>query len=396
MLKPNFDKVEFLKDYWQKKPILLKNFFNDFDHYTNPEELLEIACIDSAESRIVTTRPEYCVAERYALTQGPFAPASLPAVTEKNWSLLVQSAELWIPDLQEMIRAFGFLPRWRIEDIMVSFATQGGGVGPHLDNYDVFLVQGLGQRTWCVGGRVVDRTAPHRSLVSSASDLNLLDKFQSNQKFTVENGDVLYIPPGYTHWGISHSPSLCYSVGFRAPSNAEMIESLSNRVINTLTESHRLTDHTTPAMRDSAEITAQDWQRAWEVVAALLTNKNAFLRAFGSLVTEAKSPEFIEPLADDVNIDELLAFKGQAVELVRNPASRFAYTVNTDSEPALLFVDGESYELDRTCLPAVRTLCADGLENIFDISDLWQSCECRAMICRLVQSGALWLAEKED
>ena len=395
MLKPNFDKIEFLEDYWQKKPIFIKNFFKNFDNYTNPEQLLEIACIDAAESRVVTTRPEYCFAERYSLTQGPFDFDSLPAITEQNWSLLVQSAELWIPDLQEMIRAFGFLPRWRIEDIMVSFATQGGGVGPHFDQYDVFLVQGLGKRTWCVGERV-DLASPHQSLASSALDLNLIDEFEVNQKFSLENGDVLYIPPGYTHWGTSQSPSLCYSVGFRAPSHAELIESFSNRVMETLNESRRLTDHTTPAMRDSAEITAKDWQRAWEAVAQLLANKNAFLRAFGSLVTEAKSPELIEPLADECNVDELAAFKGQAVELVRNPASRFAYTVHTDSCSMLLFVDGESYELDRTCLPAVSALCADELENIFDVTDLWQSDECRALVCRLVRSGALWLAEKED
>ena len=395
MLKPNFDKAEFLKDYWQQKPILIKNFFNNFEDYTNPEELLEIACINAVDSRIVTTRPEYCVAERYSLTQGPFDADSLPALTEKNWSVLVQSAELWIPDLQEMIRAFGFLPRWRIEDIMVSFATEGGGVGPHFDQYDVFLVQGLGQRTWCIGERI-DLTAPHQSLADTALHLNLIDEFEVNQKFTVESGDVLYIPPGYTHWGISQSPSLCYSVGFRAPSNAEMIESFSNRVMELLTESQRLTDHTTPAMRDSAEITAKDWQHAWEVVAGLLANKGAFLRAFGSLVTEAKSPEFIEPLADEVHIEELLAFRGPTVELVRNPASRFAYTIQTDYDPLLLFVDGESYELDRICLPAVRALCADELENLFDISDIWQTEESRALICRLVQSGALWLTEKED
>ena len=395
MLKPNFDKAKFLKDYWQKKPILIKNFFSNFEDYTNPEELLEIACIDAVDSRIVTTRPEYCVAERYSLIQGPFDSDSLPALTEKNWSLLVQSAELWIPDLREMIRAFGFLPRWRIEDIMVSFATQGGGVGPHFDQYDVFLVQGLGQRTWCVGERI-DLTAPHQSPADSAPDLNLIDEFEVNQKFTVESGDVLYVPPGYTHWGISQSPSLCYSVGFRAPSNAEMIESFSNRVMELLTESQRLTDHTTPAMRDSAEITTKDWQHAWEVVAGLLANKGAFLQAFGSLVTEAKSPEFIEPLAGEVHIDELLAFRGPTVELVRNPASRFAYTVQTDSDPVLLFVDGESYELNRTCLSAVRTLCADELENIFNVSDLWQTDESRSLICQLVQSGAIWLAEKED
>ncbi len=116
----------------------------------------------------------------------------------------------------------------------------------------------------------------------------------------------------------------------------------------------------------------------------------------GRLLTEAKSPEFIEPLDDEVHIEELLAFRGPTVELVRNPVSRFAYTVQTGSEPVLLFVDGESYELDRICLPAVRALCADALENLFDISEPWQTDESRALICRLVQSGALWLTEKED
>ena len=149
-------------------------------------------------------------------------------------------------------------------------------------------------------------------------------------------------------------------------------------------------------MRDSAEITAKDWQHAWEEVAGHLANKGAFLRAFGSLVTEAKSPEFIEPLDDEVHIEELLAFRRPTVELVRNPASRLAYAVQADSDPLLLFVDGESYELDRICLPAVRALCADEPENLFDISDLWQPDESRALICRLVQSGALWLTERED
>ena len=288
MLKPNFDQAEFLKDYWQQKPILIKNFFSNFEDYTNPEELLEIACINAVDSRIVTTRPEYCVAERYSLTQGPF-DADSPACPNgkelefaRSVSRTVDSRSagddpsLWLSAPLAYRRHHGVVSHsgWRCR--------------PHFDQYDVFLVQGLGQRTWCIGERI-DLTAPHTSLADTASGLNLIDEFEVNQQFTVKAGCSLY-SSGLHPLGNFPNSSLCYSVGFRAPSNAEMIESFSNRVMELLTESQRLTDHTTPAMRDSAEITAKDWQHAWEVVAGHLANKGAFLRAFGSLVTEANRP----------------------------------------------------------------------------------------------------------
>ena len=394
MLTPNFDKTEFLKSYWQQKPILIRGFFSKLVGFISPDRLLEIACSAAAESRIVITHPKESGTDRYALVHGPFELTSLPAMSDENWTLLVQSAELWIPDLKQMIQAFEFLPRWRIEDVMLSFATPGGGVGPHFDQYDVFLVQGLGQRTWHVGDQV-DLTKQPPNLLSTASDLNLINEIEVKHEFTLVNGDVLYIPAGYTHWGVSQTPSLCYSVGFRAPSYAEMIESFSNRVIDELTESQRFTDHTDSEMRDSAEIGENDWQRAWEIVSGLLTDQGEFLHAFGSLVTEVKYPELVEPLTDEVIPEELIAFKGKAVELVRNPASRFAYLLQADPKPLLLFVDGKVYELEKVHLPAIRQLCASEFANIYDISELWCSVDSLGLVCQLVQSGALWLTETE-
>ena len=394
MLTPNFDKTEFLQSYWQQKPILIRGFFSKLKEFISPDGLLELACITAAESRIVITRPNESGTDRYALLHGPFELTSLPALSKENWTLLVQSAELWIPDLKQMIQAFEFLPRWRIEDVMLSFATPGGGVGPHFDQYDVFLVQGLGQRTWHVGDQI-DLTKGSSNLLSTASDLNLVNKIEVKHKFTLVNGDVLYIPAGYTHWGVSQTPSLCYSVGFRAPSYADMIESFSNRVMDNLMESQRFTDHTDSEMRDSAEIGENDLQRAWEIVSGLLTDQRGFLHAFGSLVTEVKYPELVEPLTDEVTPEELIAFKGQAVELVRNPASRFAYSFQAEPSPLLLFVDGKAYELEKVHLPAIRQLCATEFEDIYDISELWRSVECLGLVCQLVQSGALWLTETE-
>ena len=392
MLRPNFNKAEFFDLYWQKKPILISNFFSKIGEFTSPKELVELACNAAADSRIVTTHPSELGINRYALTRGPFEPTSLPALSDGNWTLLLQSAELWIPDLQEMMQAFEFLPRWRIEDVMVSFATAGGGVGPHFDQYDVFLVQGAGQRTWYVGDKI-DLKQQHPSLLKTTTGLNLINEIEVKHDFTLVNGDVLYIPAGYAHWGISQSPSTCYSVGFRAPSYAELIESFSNRVMDQLTESQRFADQTDSKMSDSAEIAEKDWQHAWKIAIGYLMDQSVFLDAFGSLVTEVKYPELIEPLTEEVTPEELISFRGQAVELLRNPASRFAYSVRAERARLVLFVDGEVYELDKKNQPAIRQLCASELEDIFEINGLWHSAEGLGLVCQLVQAGALYLAE---
>ena len=391
MLKQSFDTARFLSEYWQKKPLVIRNFFDSFEDFAELTELLQLAQEAAVESRLVRCNEDL----GYQLQQGPFTAGELPLLQDSDWTLLIQAAELWIPELQQLIEQFSFLPRWRIDDIMVSYAASGGGVGPHSDQYDVFLVHGAGQRRWRLGPKITGGAASEAPL-STDSGLKLLREMKVEQDVTLTSGDVLYIPPGYGHWGVATSPGFCYSVGFRAPSRAEMIEGFSDRLMAASTESDRFTDVDGLQVPDNGELTPAQWQTAWQSLHASLDDPQAFLLAFGCLVTAPKYPELIETLTDPVHAEELLRYRDQGIALVRNPASRLVLAADTPAAEPLLFVDGEIYPCSAELVPGIRKLCAVSPENTFEIAELWAQEVGQALICRLVQEGALWLAEAED
>ena len=391
MPKQSFDTARFLSEYWQKKPLVIRNFFDSFEDFAALTELLQLAQEAAVESRLVRCNKDL----GYQLQQGPFTAGELPSLQDSDWTLLIQAAELWIPELQQLIEQFSFLPRWRIDDIMVSYAASGGGVGPHSDQYDVFLVHGAGQRRWRLGPKITEDAASG-ALHSTDSGLKLLREMEVEQDATLTSGDVLYIPPGYGHWGVATSPGFCYSVGFRAPSRAEMIEGFSDRLMAASTESDRFTDVDGLQVPDNGELTPAQWQTAWQSLHASLDDPQAFLLAFGCLVTAPKYPELIETLTDPVHAEELLRYRDQGIALVRNPASRLVLAADTPAAEPLLFVDGEIYPCSAELVPGIRKLCAVSPENTFEIAELWAQEVGQALICRLVQEGALWLAEAED
>ena len=209
----------FLAEYWQKKPLLIKNAIPDFTGLLSPDELAGLACEDEVQSRIV----EYKKGKWHA-THGPFddeAFANLPEkpTADNNWTLLVQSVNHHLPEGAALLQHFDFIPHARLDDLMVSYAPNGGGVGPHFDSYDVFLLQGQGKRLW----RISEQT--DLSLVEGAP-LRILQNFDTAQEWLLEAGDMLYLPPHLAHWGIAVSDGaidcMTYSIGFRAPKNQEL------------------------------------------------------------------------------------------------------------------------------------------------------------------------------
>src|SRR5688500_10960091 len=212
----NFGKLsiaQFLRDYWQKKPLLIRNGFPDFVDPISPEELAGLACEDDVEARLVFTRKN-----TWKLDTGPFSERHFTTLPSRNWTLLVQAVDQWVPEVKAMLEHVNFIPSWRVDDVMVSYATPNGGVGPHFDYYDVFLVQGQGSRLWKTGQRCTSL-----DISRTSSGLKLLADFHTEQEWLLETGDVLYVPPGVAHWGTSRDNSLCYSLGFRAPSVGEMV-----------------------------------------------------------------------------------------------------------------------------------------------------------------------------
>lgn len=216
--------AQFLAEYWQKKPLLIKQAIANFTGLLSPEDLAGLACEDEAQARIVQQK-----GEKWLLKNGPFDDADfskLPPITSEksNWTLLVQSVNHYLPEATELLQQFDFIPHARLDDLMVSYATDGGGVGPHFDSYDVFLLQGQGKRLW----RISEQT--DLTLIDGAP-LRILKNFDTSQEWLLEAGDMLYLPPQMAHWGIAVSTKnedgnvedcMTYSIGFRAPKNQEL------------------------------------------------------------------------------------------------------------------------------------------------------------------------------
>ncbi len=201
---------QFLSEYWQKKPLLIRQAFPDFDDFLTSNELAGLACEEAAQSRLVLKQRG-----QWKLEAGPFAESRFAKLPKKDWTLLVQGINHFVPEAVNLLQQFNFIPSARLDDLMVSYAPDGGGVGPHFDSYDVFLLQGQGKRLW----RISDQT--DSALVKDAP-LKILQNFQTQQEWLLETGDMLYLPPQYAHWGIAVGDCMTYSIGFRAPSAQEL------------------------------------------------------------------------------------------------------------------------------------------------------------------------------
>ena len=200
----------FLAHYWQKKPLLIRSAIPAFGGILSAAELAELACREDAQSRLVIHR-----GRKWEAQHGPFTQRVLRRLPVRRWSLLVNDVNHFIPAARALLDRFNFIPHARLDDLMVSFAPSGGGVGPHVDSYDVFLLQGPGRRRWQIG-RQRDLT-----LVAGAP-LKLLRHFRAEQEFTLEPGDMLYLPPGWAHDGVALDACMTYSIGFRAPAWHEL------------------------------------------------------------------------------------------------------------------------------------------------------------------------------
>jgi 50S ribosomal protein L16 3-hydroxylase len=205
----------FLRDVWQKKPLQMPQALPRVKPALTSNELGWLATLDDVESRLVFTE-QVDGKTRYTAETGPFESSYLQQLPRRNWTLLVHDVEKHLPEFRQLLASVPFIPDWRIDDLMVSFAAPGGSVGPHLDQYDVFLCQGTGVRNWKF-------TTSNIATDSSASDdLALLMPFESGQSWDMRNGDVLYLPPGVAHWGVTKRACMTYSIGMRAPQESDL------------------------------------------------------------------------------------------------------------------------------------------------------------------------------
>ncbi|URQ89018.1 cupin domain-containing protein [Pseudoalteromonas sp. SCSIO 43101] len=334
---------QFLAEYWQKKPLLIKQGFKDFSDPIEPEELAGLAMEESIESRIVTNH-----SDDWQAHHGPFEDFSL--LTEKHATLLVQAVDHWHSDAAQLLEPFRFIPNWRIDDLMISYSTPGGGVGPHLDQYDVFIIQGQGKRHWRVG-------MPDANLRQFAQNKSLLqvEQFPAVIDCVLEPGDILYIPPGCPHEGYAVENALNYSVGFRAPNQRDLLSQFADHLIDTELGNQRYSDAELKLRDSKGELKEFEAENVKQLMIAAINDDAVFKTWLGNNMSQPKHEMDLAPLEEPYTLDNLLELlRDDEVVFERLGGTRAIYQVIGDK--ILLSVNGINYMHDLHELELIKKL----------------------------------------
>lgn len=340
--------AHFLRDYWQKRPLLIRQAFPHFVSPISADELAGLACEPYSLSRLIVHDP---ACDDWTVETGPFEESRFATLPDSDWTLLVQDVDKWDREVAAMLEHFRFLPDWRIDDVMVSYAAPDGSVGAHVDQYDVFLLQASGHRYWMIDDRP---GAPTQ--FRTDQELKLLERFDPTEEWLLEPGDMLYLPPGVPHHGIAagETPCLTFSIGLRAPSVAELVADFVEYLAERLPDSHRYADPDLVPARESGEIDAAALERVRRVLSDALV-ADAAIQAdwFGHFITRYRAAGFAVPRSTPLTaaaFDKRLT-SGRGA-LMRHPLSRFAF--QRRGRHADLFVAGDRHA---TSLSLARRLC---------------------------------------
>jgi len=345
--------AQFLRNYWQKRPLLIRNAFPDFESPLQPEDLAGLACEEIALSRLIRHDRSR---DGWQVETGPFDEEMFPGLGDRDWTLLVQDVDKWDADVAALLPHFDFLPRWRIDDIMVSFAATGGSVGAHVDQYDVFLLQGQGHRRWQIDASdAMGRGVPSQDFRDDV-ELKLLREFEPTHEWVLGPGDMLYLPPMVPHHGVAEDPCLTFSVGMRAPSVAELMGDYIDTLAAEADESIRYHDGDLAPQEDPNEIDADAMARVVEALNVMrMRDPDRLGDWFGSFITGYRNAHQVvaggEP-PPRIELEWLLS-QDQAV-LQRNPFTRMAW--RRAQNGARLFASGTAWPLP---LRDARTLAAE-------------------------------------
>jgi 50S ribosomal protein L16 3-hydroxylase len=372
--------AEFLKEYWQKKPLLIKGGFADFEDPIEPEELAGLAMEDDIESRLITNHDN-----KWESYHGPFEDFSL--LTETNSTLLVQAVDHWHPVAAELLEPFRFIPNWRIDDLMISYSTPGGGVGPHLDQYDVFIIQGEGKRHWRVG-------MPDTNLKEFAQNKSLLQVEQFNAIIdeVLEPGDILYIPPGCPHEGYAVENALNYSVGFRAPDTKDFLSNFADYLIDNELGKTRYSDKTLTLRESSGELKNDEVKQIQNLMLDAIQDKAVIKRWLGNYLSQPKHDMDLLPLDEPISSDELANYLSSQV-INRAGGVRTFYQLFEDS--ILISVNSEVFSLPINMLGSAKLLTD---LTYFEADEIIPSITClefAEMLTKLINEGYYFIQLEE-
>ena len=347
---------DFLKNYWQKKPLLIKNAIANFESPITESDLFTIAQNEEAVSRLIEYKQDI-----WQVKYGPFKKSDLPKKTNIPWTILVQNINHYLPFAESFLNLFKFIPYARLDDLMISYATKKGSVGPHFDSYDVFLFQAQGIREWKISDQ-------KKFTLDKKSSIKIITNFKSKNSWILKPGDMLYLPPNIGHWGISQSDDcLTYSIGFRAPATFEIqskfLDFIQDHLITNENEIYK--DPNLAPQKNPAEISSNMTKAMRNIVDRLRWDKSSINHFIGQLLSEPIESSIFEtrkPLS-------LKAFEKRIVNktLKLNSKTRMLFIKNN------FYVNGEFIKIDKKYTPFLKQLANDreiSLESTLNKSDL--------------------------
>ena len=373
---------QFLDQYWQKRPLLIRQAFPDFESPISPDELASLAYESEIESRLIVEQGRESA---WQVSHGPFVDADFEHLPESHWTLLVQDVDKHIAETQSILTPFRFIPNWRRDDLMISYAALHGSVGPHTDSYDVFLLQGLGTRKW----QVTDHEIHAPSLIQDI-DLQVLSEFNHAHEWLLEPGDMLYLPPHFGHHGVAMEACMTLSIGFRAPTQAEAMDAVLNTLLERgLTQKH-YQDANLKMVEHDHELNQQDLDNLKTLLHQTIDDAEPILlESLGRLVTETK-PSLVDITHEYVTEPTSKKLIEQQFEqgqlLQKSTYHRFVWLEKESGGE--IFVAGESYHLKQCSRQQLILLTENTTLNRADWLNLLPEPEVVETLCLLIEEGA--------
>jgi 50S ribosomal protein L16 3-hydroxylase len=323
---------QFLREYWQKKPCLIRQAIPGFEPLIDGDDLAGLACEEMAESRIITGTLEKA---DWNVRNGPFNDEDFSSLGEQNWTLLVQDVEKHYAPLQALIQQFNFIPNWRLDDLMVSFAATGGSVGPHVDQYDVFLLQASGSRRWQIG-------ESFDAALLEDCQLNVLKQFVPEQEWMLEAGDMLYLPPNVAHHGVALEAGMTWSIGSRAPSGADLLQGFGEWLAFSDDEGRRYSDPDLDIAGRAGEINSQALLRLRETMLNCVEDSENLNEYFATFLSRFRLAHDPQPPPAQVSSEGVHKAIKEGASLMKNPWTRLTWVENNAG--ARLFAAGQAYD----------------------------------------------------
>lgn len=377
----------FLADYWQQQPLLIPGGLAGIQSPLSAEELAGLACEEEIESRIVLEKDGV---RPWEARTGPFDEEAFASLPESHWTLLVQDVDKHFSEVAGLLTFFDFIPDWRLDDIMISYASDKGSVGPHIDDYDVFLIQVEGERRW-----LVDSHPGVESNYIPGLDLRILPEINPDHEWLMKAGDILYLPPNVPHWGIAEGDGcMTCSVGFRTPTFQEMASAWFDELIQQQVPDGRYRDGVLRPQKAKGEISQQALSRVHSLLQAFSQiNPGEQERWFGRFITEPKSHLQVEPREQPLAPNSFLIELERFPMIERHGWSRFAF-ISAQKASDYLYVNGEEYSLSKQQGGLLPLLTEKKRFSTKALAPWLQSDECRSLICQLYNDGHLQFSDE--